>query len=398
MDLLFVHDVKAEIYNDEVFARSYGYDIWKERYLPNFDNIRVVFRTKQAERDLNGISDKSSGPNVSFENRVGMFLGPDVFFSNRIKTILKENIDAADAVIVRLDSFMGLQTIKECRKKNKPYMIELVGCAWDSFWNHGLSGKILAPYLFLRTKREVKNSPFVVYVTSEFLQRRYPTNGVNTNISNVKLHAQGPEVLENRLRKISENGRKVVLGTAANVDIRYKGQQYVIEALGILKKQGITNFEYQILGAGDPSYLRDVAKKNNVEDQVKILGSYPHERVFDWLKNELDIYVQPSLQEGLPRSVIEAMSVGLPCIGSDVAGIPELLDKEWVFKRKGNKAEEIAELLKNIEKDSLRKQAERNFHEASAYDYAKLLIKRRSIFEEFEGYIIENRKNHNSGY
>ena len=303
MDLLFVHDVKAEIYNGEVFARSYGYDIWKERYLPNFDNIRVVFRTKQAERDLNGILDKSSDPNVSFEKRVGMFLGPDVFFSNRIKTILKENIDAADAVIVRLDSFMGLQTIKECRKKNKPYMIELVGCAWDSFWNHGLSGKILAPYLFLRTKREVKNSPFVVYVTSEFLQRRYPTNGVNTNISNVKLHAQGPEVLENRLRKISGNDRKVVLGTAANVDIRYKGQQYVIEALGILKKQGITNFEYQILGAGDPSYLRDVAKKNNVEDQVKILGSYPHERVFDWLKNELDIYVQPSLQEGLPRSV-----------------------------------------------------------------------------------------------
>lgn len=392
MDLLFVHDVKAEIYNGEVFARSYGYDIWKERYLPNFDNIRVVFRTKQAERDLNGISDKSSGPNVSFENRVGMFLGPDVFFSNRIKTILKENIDAADAVIVRLDSFMGLQTIKECRKKNKPYMIELVGCAWDSFWNHGLSGKLLAPYLFLRTKREVKNSPFVVYVTSEFLQRRYPTNGVNTNISNVKLHAQGPEVLENRLRKISENDRKVVLGTAANVDIRYKGQQYVIEALGILKKQGITNFEYQILGAGDPSYLRDVAKKNNVEDQVKILGSYPHERVFDWLKNELDIYVQPSLQEGLPRSVIEAMSVGLPCIGSDVAGIPELLDKEWVFKRKGNKAEEIAELLKNIEKDSLRKQAERNYKESSLYDYVLLLKKRYSILEQYKKYICKGIK------
>lgn len=81
MDLLFVHDVKAEIYKDEVFARSYGYDIWKERYLPNFDNIRVVFRTKQVERDLNGISDKSSGPHVFFENQIGMFLGPDVFLA-----------------------------------------------------------------------------------------------------------------------------------------------------------------------------------------------------------------------------------------------------------------------------------------------------------------------------
>ena len=106
----------------------------------------------------------------------------------------------------------------------------------------------------------------------------------------------------------------------------------------------------------------------------------------------MDIYVQPSLQEGLPRSVIEAMSVGLPCIGSDVAGIPELLDKEWVFKRKGNKAEEIAELLKNIEKDSLRKQAERNYKESSLYDYVLLLKKRYSILQQYKKYICKGIK------
>ena len=83
-------------------------------------------------------------------------------------------------------------------------MIELVGCAWDSFWNHGLAGKILAPYLFMRTKREVKRAPFVVYVTSEFLQKRYPTRGVNTNISNVKLNKQNPEDLARRIEKIEK--------------------------------------------------------------------------------------------------------------------------------------------------------------------------------------------------
>ena len=36
MKLLFVHDVKADIYENDVFARSYGYDIWNERYLPIF--------------------------------------------------------------------------------------------------------------------------------------------------------------------------------------------------------------------------------------------------------------------------------------------------------------------------------------------------------------------------
>jgi glycosyltransferase involved in cell wall biosynthesis len=38
-----------------------------------------------------------------------------------------------------------------------------------------------------------------------------------------------------------------------------------------------------------------------------------------------DIFVLPSFQEGLPRAMVEAMARGLPCIGSTVGGIPELL-------------------------------------------------------------------------
>ena len=230
MKLLFVHDVKAEVYGENVYARSYGYDIWKERYLPNFSEIKVCFRTKEVDKDLDGISDKSSGPHVVFDKQIGMFKGPDVFLCRRIKKILKNNVKNNDAVIVRLDSFLGLQTIRECRRLKKKYMIELVGCAWDSFWNHGLTGKLLAPYLFIRTKCEVRRAPFVVYVTSEFLQKRYPTKGVNTNISNVKLNKQNPKILEARLEKIEKMNKKIILGTAANVDVRYKGQQFVIEA------------------------------------------------------------------------------------------------------------------------------------------------------------------------
>ncbi|MDU6631270.1 MAG: hypothetical protein E6496_12950, partial [Lachnoanaerobaculum sp.] len=75
---MFVHDVRSETYNEETFARSYGYKIWEERYLPVFNKINVCFRNKDTNVDLNGISDKSSGPKVFFDKRIGMFKGPDV--------------------------------------------------------------------------------------------------------------------------------------------------------------------------------------------------------------------------------------------------------------------------------------------------------------------------------
>ena len=132
-----------------------------------------------------------------------------------------------------------------------------------------------------------------------------------------------------------------------------------------------------------------MAQKYDVQDQVKMLGSFPHEKVFEWLKSDLDVYIQPSLQEGLPRSVIEAMSVGLPCIGSDVAGIAELLDADWVFPRKKNKGKKISELLIKIDKNALEKQAIRNFKEAEKYDYNLLLKKRYEILEKYKTFILE---------
>ena len=99
----------------------------------------------------------------------------------------------------------------------------------------------------------------------------------------------------------------------------------------------------------------------------------PHKKLMDWLENDVNIYIQPSLQEGLPRSVIEAMSFGIPCLGSSIAGIPELLESNCLFSTKGNVAKNIAQLLMNMSVEDLCEQGIRNFSKSKEYLFHSFL-------------------------
>ena len=69
-----------------------------------------------------------------------------------------------------------------------------------------------------------------------------------------------------------------------------------------------------------------------MQETIHIDGTVPSGKpVNDWLDN-MDFFIMPSQQEGLPRSLIEAMNRGLVCLGSTVGGIPELLKRKDTFK------------------------------------------------------------------
>lgn len=246
-------------------------------------------------------------------------------------------------------------------------------------------GKLIALPSYITMKNIVKNSKYNVYVTSDFLQKRYPSEGKNTNCSNVALTEFDEKVLENRLRTIEDKEKtdKIVIGTTAAVNIRYKGQQYVIQALGKLKKQGITNYEYHLVGGGNQTYLKEIAEKNDVIDQVRFLGPMSHNNVFEWLQT-IDLYVQPSRQEGLPRALIEAMSRAIPAFGARTAGIPELLDNAFVFSNTRKNVDEIIKILKSFDKETLSIQARRNFEESKKYRREVIEERRKIFFECFK--------------
>ena len=296
------------------------------------------------------------------------------------KRVVLNELKHDRAVIVRAPSASGTIAADYCRANGIPYLAEAVGCPWDSLWNHSLKGKVLAPRVWKQFRRTMRNADYAVYVTSEFLQKRYPTNGKTAAISDVELQPMDDAILEKRLEKIQKHSGKIKLATAAAVNAAYKGQQFVIEALAKLKAQGNTNFEYHLAGGGDPSSLRDLAERLGVSNQVIFEGSLPHDAMFAWL-DEMDLYIQPSLQEGLPRAVVEAMSRGLPALGAHTGGIPELLGEECIFPRKG--VDTIAEKLSKLSLEQMISMAENNFVHAKMFQKELLEKKRFEFYSAF---------------
>lgn len=298
-------------------------------------------------------------------------------FSCRCFSKMEDAIKDCNLVVGRVPSIIAYRAFDCAKKLGVPFFTEAMGCAWDAYWNHGLTGKIIAPYMFFKMKSVVKNSDYALYVTNQFLQNRYPCKKKTVSASNVKIEDVNIDILEKRISRIDHfNERKMILMTCAAVDVRYKGQEYVIKAIPILNKMGI-KVRYILAGGGNQEYLRCIAKKNNVSDQVEFLGRVSLKTIFEYLDNS-DIYIQPSLQEGLPRSVIEAMSRACPSVGARTAGIPELLDKDCVFKRKSEKS--IAKTLKHIyNKDRLKQLAQGNFNNSRQY-HEDVLSKKRNMY------------------
>ena len=390
MKLLYAHDHKFHVYNNNYYSNGSFSKEALSRYTSAFEEVRFVSRQINAS----GLPKKMTLATTSGVEFVEIpdFKSIKKFYKKKQASILiEQEVLKCDYVIARSSS-IGYLAIKYAKKYNKPYLVEVVACPWDALWNHSLKGKILAPYSYLKLKRTAKEAPYVIYVTNEFLQKRYPTNGMSTNCSDVALTEFDDKVLKNRLEKIKhiQETHKYIIGTTAAVNVRYKGQQYVIQALGKLKKQGVTNYEYQLVGGGDQRYLKRIAEKYDVVDQIKFLGAMPHNQVFDWLET-IDLYVQPSRQEGLPRALIEAMSKAVPSFGARTAGIPELLEGKFIFSNTRKNIDEIIEILKSFDKETLTKQATRNYEESKKYDKGVIEERRRRFFEEFKKSLAQSK-------
>ncbi len=120
------------------------------------------------------------------------------------------------------------------------------------------------------------------------------------------------------------NDSDPVLGCVGNLRTE-KNQKLLLKTLQVLNDRG---HRWQVVLVGDGpcrNELAQLANDLNVADQVFFLGSRDDaEKIYPLF----DVYVLPSRYEGLPLTLLEAMSAGVPVIGTSVLGIREVIDHE----------------------------------------------------------------------
>lgn len=337
------------------------------RYTKYFDST-VVIAQKMTDKNnsLYDLEKTNFNENIEiklYDDYKNIF---DIFnHIKKFKKILEENVKECDFIISWAEHKTHIVK-KIADKYNKPNLVVVAASFKDSLLSTGSIVKIIAYFILSRKfKKAIMKSNYVHYVTNTVLQNEYPTKGKSIGASDVN-------IIKDNIKKIPsknewEKKERVVIGLIGYLK-KIKGIDTAIKALTKLDKK----YVLKILGGGDKKYYIKLANKLGVSNRVFFDGTLtPGAEVYEWLK-QIDIYIQPSRSEGLPRATIEAMSIGLPIISSDQGGLKELISKK--FRHKKGDWKSLAALIDLISNDysELVCQSKINFEKAKNYDREKL--------------------------
>lgn len=246
-----------------------------------------------------------------------LFTGFPLMMWKSIALIKREGIDVVHTV-GSIASVMGLILSK---LTNKPYISTIQG-GYPKY-----PDRIINIFGLWLIRRAFSNSS-LVHCISTFLEKSCRQlgarktlvipNGIHLN----RLTFLNKKEIKEKLR-IGEE--KIILTAARLIEI--KGIKYLIKAFNkVLEDQN--NIRLLIIGDGpEKKKLVNLSDQLHLKDRVSFLGHMPQEQVLSYMCAS-DIFVGPSLVEGLGNVFIEAMACGTPVIGTTVGGIPDIIEDE----------------------------------------------------------------------
>ena len=166
-----------------------------------------------------------------------------------------------------------------------------------------------------------------------------------------------------KIREELELDDKTIILLSVGELNKNKNHSSVIRAI-----KGIDNLVYVIVGKGDKQQeLEALAKECEVD--LRLMGY--RSDVAD-LYNAADLYILPSIREGLNVSLMEAMACGLPCLASNIRGNTDLIDDNSGFTFSPNNTDEIKEAIKNVNGLDMKKIGDNNREKIKAFSIIEI--------------------------
>ncbi len=127
----------------------------------------------------------------------------------------------------------------------------------------------------------------------------------------------------------SDNPRQPIILFVGSL-IERKGVRYLIQAFAKITNK-FPKMQLVIVGEGfQKGELIELAIKNDVYEKTNFIGAQSPQQVLNWMQ-QAQVFVLPSLEEGLGVVLLEALACGTPCIGSRVGGIPDVITSQTGF-------------------------------------------------------------------
>lgn len=254
--------------------------------------------------------------------------------SFRLARFLEKTIISFCFINILLKNKIGLVHFHICQLFYLIPMIRVLSLikipiVWTLHGDMNYPASSLLTILSLTRKIKDKNSYFCITKVSQNISENLTSEFVSIGIvpivipNGVKLtdysfSEKSRDCLRNSLN-VSQ--KMLLLGAVGRLEFE-KGHDVLIKAFNRIPDY--KNFKLVIVGEGSMfDELSRLILSLELSDRILLIGN--KENIPDWL-SAFDIFVQPSRGEGFGLSILEAMSVGLPIIASDVGGIPALLD------------------------------------------------------------------------
>jgi len=367
-----------------------------QRYLDVFDEVRFIAKTKYvSEIDTSKFLLVSRDGLEIYE--LPWYQGVKEMLKNifnLIKRYRKSTI-GCDCFIYRISQIESFFTFIFSKKNKNPFSVEVVNDP-TSFKDMRTVYKFINIFLL---KYMIKRANGVSYVTKEYLQNKYPSKAslkgesekfFESSYSSIELSEN--DILSPKIYKDTKKNFKII-HVANAITGEMKGHRTLIDAAKIVIDSG---YDITVFFIGDGlsvKKFKQYASDSGVENRVKFIGRIHSKKAIMSELSEKDLFVFPSQSEGLPRSVIEALAVGLPCLSTPVGGIPELINKRYLFSPMDKRgfAHSIISLIENPQE--LERMSYDNINKAREFTNQNLTLKRNYFYNKLKNLVINRLEN-----